>query len=347
MTDDHSETGHTPDPDERPDLPTEDASPSTPEEAAAFAAEPEPGPRPRPRPEVEEATPDGGPLSNDDDDVDDAPPSNETEAEADATPADPDQVPPPGPGADQTGAEPEPDLAAETPPDASPEAAPEEDEAEPEELEAPSPAPKDEDQGTIQKASDPASGFEDPFAEDEEEPQLVWYVLKVQSGREDTIRGALDRRVKIEGLDRYFGAIVVPKEKVTEMRNGKKRTVERKSYPGYLMVNMELNEKTWFVVRETPGVGDFVGAHGTPTPMSQEEIDRILKPAEEEKPGEAPKPRIDLEQGDKVKIKEGPFEGFEGTVEEVIEARGLVKVMIVIFNRNTPVDLEYWQVERL
>lgn len=191
----------------------------------------------------------------------------------------------------------------------------------------------------------PVPDDDDDDDDAEPPPELIWYVLKVQSGREDTIRDALERRVKIEDLGEYFGQIVVPKEKVTEIRNNKKRTVERKSYPGYIMVHMELNEKTWFVVRETPGVGDFVGAHGTPTPMSQTEIDRILKP---EEPGETKAvPKIDLERGDRVKIKEGPFESFEGTVDEVIEARGLVKVMLIIFNRPTPVDLEYWQVERV
>lgn len=189
---------------------------------------------------------------------------------------------------------------------------------------------------------------DDPDDDDDEpEPELVWYVLKVQSGREDTIRDALERRVKIQGLDRYFGRIVVPTEKITEIRNNKKRTVERKSYPGYIMVEMELNERTWFVVRETPGVGDFVGAHGTPTKMTPAEVNQMLRPEEAAKPGEAPKVKIDVERGDRVKIKDGPFENFEGTVEEVIEARGLVKVMLIIFNRPTPVDLEYWQVERI
>ena len=111
-----------------------------------------------------------------------------------------------------------------------------------------------------------------PAATDDDEPppELVWYVLKVQSSREDTIRDALQRRVKIQGLQRFFGQIVVPTEKITEIRNNKKRIVERKTYPGYIMVQMELNEKTWFVVRETPGVGDFVGAHGTPTKMTDD-----------------------------------------------------------------------------
>ncbi len=178
-------------------------------------------------------------------------------------------------------------------------------------------------------------------------PELVWYVLKVQSSREDTIRDALERRVKIQGLQRFFGRIVVPTEKITEIRNNKKRTVERKTYPGYIMVEMELNEKTWFTVRETPGVGDFVGAHGTPTKMTSVEVNQMLNEQEQSATTEAPKVRIDVERGDRVKIKDGPFENFEGTVEEVIETRGLIKVNLIIFNRQTPVDLEYWQVERL
>ena len=183
--------------------------------------------------------------------------------------------------------------------------------------------------------------------DDEPPPELVWYVLKVQSSREDTIRDALQRRVKIQGLQRFFGQIVVPTEKITEIRNNKKRIVERKTYPGYIMVQMELNEKTWFLVRETPGVGDFVGAHGTPTKMTDAEVNQMLHQEEEKTTAEAPKVRIDVERGDRVKIKDGPFENFEGTVEEVIEGRGLVKVMLIIFNRPTPVDLEYWQVERI
>ena len=153
--------------------------------------------------------------------------------------------------------------------------------------------------------------------------------------------------MKIQGLQRYFGRIVVPTEKITEIRNNKKRVVERKTYPGYIMVEMELNEKTWFVVRETPGVGDFVGAHGTPTKMTEAEVNQMLGQQEEIDKEQAPKVRIDVERGDRVKIKDGPFENFEGTVEEVIEQRGLVKVMLIIFNRPTPVYLEYWQVERI
>ena len=212
------------------------------------------------------------------------------------------------------------------------------------------PAPTPEPEPTPEPAApEPAAATPTlvPLDDDEEEaPKLVWYVLKVQSSREDTIRDALERRVKIQGLQKFFGRIVVPTEKITEIRNNKKRVVERKTYPGYIMVEMELNEKTWFVVRETPGVGDFVGAHQKPTQMTETEVKQMLG-QETAKTEEAPRVRIDVERGDRVKIKDGPFENFEGTVEEVIEARGLVKVMLIIFNRPTPVDLEYWQVERI
>ncbi len=214
-----------------------------------------------------------------------------------------------------------------------------------------------EDDGDVDLGDDdgaPPAPPDDQSDDDEPPPELVWYVLKVQSSREDTIAGALQRRVKIEALERFFGKnpdgsprIVVPKEKITEIRNNKKRVVERKTYPGYIMVHMELNEKTWFLVRETPGVGDFVGAHGTPTKMTDAEVTQMLHQEEEKTTAESPKVRIDVERGDRVKIKDGPFENFEGTVEEVIEGRGLVKVMLIIFNRPTPVDLEYWQLERL
>lgn len=206
------------------------------------------------------------------------------------------------------------------------------------------------------EADEPDSEEPSPPPGDDEEPapELVWYVLKVQSSREDTIRGALQRRVKMQGLDKFFGKnpdgsprIVVPTEKITEIRNNKKRIVERKTYPGYIMVQMELNEKTWFLVRETPGVGDFVGAHGTPTKMTEAEVNQMLHQEEEKTTAETPKVRIDVERGDRVKIKDGPFEDFEGTVEEVIEGRGLVKVMLIIFNRPTPVDIEYWKLERI
>ena len=201
------------------------------------------------------------------------------------------------------------------------------------------------DSGEEPPPVEPPSPPVDP--DDDPPPVLSWYVLKVQSSREDAIRDALERRVKIQGLQEYFGRIVVPTEKVTEIRNNKKKTVERKTYPGYIVVEMDLNEKTWFTVRETPGVGDFVGAHGTPTKMTPTDVGQMLNEQPDGGEVEQPKVKIDVDRGDRVKIIDGTFENFEGTVEEVIETRGLVKVMLIIFNRPTPVDFEYWQVERL
>jgi transcriptional antiterminator NusG len=176
----------------------------------------------------------------------------------------------------------------------------------------------------------------------------LWYVLKVQSNREKSIRENLLRRMKRESLEHFFGEIRIPTEKVVETKGGKKKVVERKLYPGYLMIQMELNDETWYLVRETGGVGDFTGAARKPMPMEPHEIARMLgggTPEEVEKAKEPAKVKIDVTSGDKVKIKEGGFEGFEGVVDTVDDANGEVTVLIEIFGRSTPVKLEHWQVE--
>jgi transcriptional antiterminator NusG len=179
---------------------------------------------------------------------------------------------------------------------------------------------------------------------EEKSDKMDWYILKVQSNREESIREGLQRRVKIAGLDRFFDEIIVPTEKVTEVKGGKKRVMKRKLYPGYIVVHMEINEDTWFLVRETPGIGDFTGAAGAPTPMLPHEVTRIVA-KEEEKSEKAPSLKIGFNLGDPVKIIEGNFENFEGNVEHIDQASGRVTVMINIFGRSTPVTLEYWQIE--
>jgi transcription termination/antitermination protein NusG len=176
--------------------------------------------------------------------------------------------------------------------------------------------------------------------------KMQWYILKVQSNREDSIREGLLRRVAIAGLGEYFGDVIVPIEKVTEVKGGKKRVVKRKLYPGYLVVQMEINEDTWFLVRETPGIGDFTGAAGHPTAMLPHEVARIVS-TQEEKTDATPKLQIGFRPGDRIKINEGTFENFEGEVETIDETSGRVTVMINIFGRSTPVELEYWQIETL
>jgi transcription termination/antitermination protein NusG len=196
---------------------------------------------------------------------------------------------------------------------------------------------------------EPAAGGEtreEPAEEEEPKSEnMDWYILKVQSNREDSIREALLRRVKIAGLDPFFGDVIVPTETVTEFKGGKKRVSKRKLYPGYLVAHMEINDDTWFLVRETPGIGDFTGAAGRPSPMLPHEVERIVARTHEEKGEKEPKVKIGFRPGDQVKINEGTFENFEGEVGSIDETNGRVTVMINIFNRTTPVELEYWQIE--
>jgi len=181
---------------------------------------------------------------------------------------------------------------------------------------------------------------------DSEEKKFDWYILKVQSNREDSIAQALRRRVKVAGVEEYFEEIIVPVEMVTEFKGGKKKIVKRKLYPGYIVVNMAINEETWFLVRETPGIGDFTGSAGRPTAMMPHEVARIV-PKDEDVETEEPKLQIPVSIGERVKINEGTFENFEGEVDSIDTANGRVTVMINIFGRSTPVELEYWQVEKL
>lgn len=176
------------------------------------------------------------------------------------------------------------------------------------------------------------------------EHKMDWYILKVQSNREESIREALQRRINMHGMEDYFGDIIVPVEMRTEFKNGKKRVVKHKLYPGYLVVRMEITDDTWFLVRETPGIGDFTGAGGKPSPMLTQEVNKILSKTEE-KSDEQPKVSIKFNKGDRVKITEGTFENFEGDVETIDMANGRVTVMINIFGRSTPVELEYWQID--
>ncbi len=207
----------------------------------------------------------------------------------------------------------------------------------------------DEERAASEETKEPAEAIDEGavVAEDEEECQKDWYILKVQVNREDSIRDALLRRIKIEGVEEFFGEIVVPTEEIAEFnKSGKRRVVKKKLYPGYILVNMAINDDTWFLVRETPGVGDFTGSAGKPTPMDPVEVERILKvSAKEDEDGAQIKTAIPFRSGDRVRVKDGYFQNFEGDVETVDEANGRITVMINIFGRSTPVELEHWQVE--
>ncbi|MDR2438838.1 MAG: transcription termination/antitermination protein NusG [Planctomycetaceae bacterium] len=179
-----------------------------------------------------------------------------------------------------------------------------------------------------------------------EEPQNKknWYILKVQVNREEPIKRSLERRIAVAGLKDYFGDILVPTEKVTEIRGDKKRIIKRKLYPGYIMIYMEINDATWFLVRETSGVGDFTGAAGKPTPMQTHEVHRMLA-LEDEEPI-LPQLKVGYQVGEKIKVKEGTFESYEGVVDAIDLTSGRVTVILNLFGRSTPVELEYWQIEK-
>lgn len=176
-------------------------------------------------------------------------------------------------------------------------------------------------------------------------PERKWYVVRVQSGREEQVKEGLLRRVRAAGLENKITNVIVPTEKVTEIRSGRKTVREKKLYPGYIMIEMQQDKDAWFLVRETPGIGDFLGLK-EPIPMAEHEVTKMLvdqSGAEEEKP----KIKIDFQKGDTVRVKEGAFENFDGVVEEINPQKGTVSITITIFGRATRVDLEYWQVEKI
>ena len=184
-----------------------------------------------------------------------------------------------------------------------------------------------------------------------DEVEMSWYILKVQVNRENSICDALKRRVKIAGGERFFGEVLVPTEDVREFNKaGKQRITKRKLYPGYIVVNMAINDDSWFLVRETSGIGDFTGAAGKPAALSSEEISRIIattKPEVEEDGGDSVKTAIPFNVGDRVRVKEGYFQNHEGEVSAVDERNGRITVMINIFGRLNPVELDHWHVENV
>jgi len=226
--------------------------------------------------------------------------------------------------------------------------------------EAPTPPPADVTPPAAEEAALAATGeaaaaesappAEPPPAAEAAPSNKHWYVVKVQSGREESIKEAIERRVKIEGLEEFFGQIVIPVEKVVEMRNNKRVTRERKLYPGYLMAEVEYNDRILYLFRETSGVGDFVGAgvNRAPTPMTPREVERMIRKAPGAVGAEEPKEihgKPPVDRGDRVKVKDGMFAGMEGEVKEIFEAKSQLKVELTVFGRPVNVEFEYWQVE--
>lgn len=179
---------------------------------------------------------------------------------------------------------------------------------------------------------------------------MAWYVLKVASNLEDRVRDAIERKVKIEDLGERIGRVLVPTQKEKRMRAGRATVHYRKLYPGYVFVEMatepdgSIAENVWFMIKDTTGVSDFISAGGKPSPMAMHEVQEMM--ASVIKPDEQPTlANLKFKKGDKVKVQEGPFENFEGVVDEINQQKGMVRVIVTIFGRETPIDIEYWQVE--
>jgi len=170
-----------------------------------------------------------------------------------------------------------------------------------------------------------------------------WYVIHTYSGYEETVAKNLRQRIEAFGMQDKIFNVIVPKEKKIKIKNGKREIIEEKIYPGYVLVEMIVTDDSWYVVRNTPNVTGFVGAGTTPIPISDEEIEKLKKRMELKEP----EYKIEVEKGDLVKVIEGVFKGFEGKVDEVDREKGKVKVLINIFGRETPVELDYLQIKKL
>ena len=180
---------------------------------------------------------------------------------------------------------------------------------------------------------------------------MQFFVLRVASNKEDQVREKLARKVKIEGLEAHVGRILVPTERVRTQKAGVRREADRKLYPGYVFIELELDkdgripDKVWFMIKETEGVGDFIGSNGKPTPMRPIDEQKMIEAAE--KKDDSATLKTEYKKGDKIKVVDGAFVNFEGEVDEILPDKGMVRILTTIFGRPTPLELEHWQIEKV
>jgi len=210
----------------------------------------------------------------------------------------------------------------------------------------PKPKPRRKSGGTTRRsgasAPTPASSYESEEGAPEPNNQAAWYVIHCYSGYENKVRHNLEQRIESMGMKDQIFDVVIPTQEEIEVRDGKRRSVERHVFPGYVLVYMLLSEESWYVVRNTPGVTGFVGMGNQPTPLRPEEVSQILKRME----AEAPHVKVTYKVGERVRIVDGPFNDFRGTVAEIDMERTKVRVMVNFFGRETPVELDFLRVEK-
>jgi len=173
----------------------------------------------------------------------------------------------------------------------------------------------------------------------------AWYIIHTLSGAEEKAKANLEARIKAFGKKEIIDQVIIPKEQVTEIKLGKKRVLKRKVFPGYILVHMEMKDDMWLFVKKTPGITTFIGPAKKPMSISEEEVEKILKRAQDTE--SKPLPKVTFSKNETVRVVEGPFVNFNGVVEDVNLGRGKLRVSITIFGRTTPVELEFWQVEKI
>jgi transcriptional antiterminator NusG len=198
------------------------------------------------------------------------------------------------------------------------------------------------EQTTAQQTTDAGKRPDAPAGPPEGEQQGEWYVIHTYSGYENKVKANLEHRIESMDMKDKIFRVVVPTVEEIQIKNGQRRTVQRKVFPGYVLVQMKLDDDSWYVVRNTPGVTSFVGSGTRPLPLPDSEVKAILRQVQEE----APKVQMTLQRGQRVKIIDGPFAEFYGVVDEVNQERGKVKVLVSFFGRETPVELDFLQVEK-
>ncbi len=174
---------------------------------------------------------------------------------------------------------------------------------------------------------------------------MKWYVVHTQTGAEEKVKASLENRISKSEHKHLIAEVVIPTEQVSEIRGGKKKITERKFFPGYLLVKMDLSDQSWYLIKTTPGITGFIGSGRKPTALTEPEVENILKKSEATEA--KPSPKVVFEKGEAVRVTEGPFTNFNGSIDEIHPERGKIKVGVSIFGRSTPVELEYWQVEKI